>query len=277
MSNKDKLGLDRIVNRINKEFEKTSDQFDKLVSDAFKQLDNLQSQIHEPIKKIMEDMDKIRDREITRFQSEFDKRMQEFSDLQAQLLDKLGMESKKSSPKANTSAVKRSTPSTTRPAKAATKTKPATRKKPAAKKAPAKKAPARKPATKAATKTTAKSTAKTNKSTTTAPKTAVSKAKARPAPVKKTGATKKTAAPKTATKTAAKKTQAAKASTGSKANELTKLNGVGPALAKRLNDAGIKSLKQIANPSDADKKTLAEFGKVKGYTSWQDKAKELTS
>ena len=73
MSKKDKLGLDTVINRFNKEFEKTSSQFNKLVSDAFKQLETLQSQVQDPIKKIMEDLDKLRDKEMNKFQSELDK------------------------------------------------------------------------------------------------------------------------------------------------------------------------------------------------------------
>ncbi|MDX1452716.1 MAG: hypothetical protein R3183_09180 [Oleiphilaceae bacterium] len=241
MSKKDKLGLDKVVTRINKEFEKTSSQFDKLVSDAFKQLDNLQSQIHEPIKKIMEDMDKIRDREVSRFQSEFDKRMKEFSELQSQLLDKLGMENKK----------KGATPTKT----TATK-KSSTTTKTSAKKTTAKKTAAKKPAT--AKSTTRKPAAK---------KPAAKKAPAakKPAAAKKAPAAKKPTAAKPATKPTAKAS-----------NELTKLAGVGPALAKRLNDAGITTLKQIANPSDSDKKALEAFSKTKGFATWQPKAQELS-
>lgn len=240
MSKKDKLGLDKVVTRINKEFEKTSDQFDKLVSDAFKQLDNLQSQIHEPIKKIMEDMDKIRDREITRFQSEFDKRMKEFGELQSQLLDKLGIEGKKAN-----ATTARKTSST---AAKTTTTKKAVAKKPAAKKPVAKKPATKKPAAK-------KPAAKKAPSKTAAPKAPAANAKA---PAKNTV-----------------KKPAARATKSAGGNELTKLTGVGPALAKRLNDAGITSLKQIANPSEGDKKALDSFSKIKGFDSWQSKAKEL--
>lgn len=141
MSKKEKLGLDKVVNLINKEFEKTSSQFDKLISDAFKQLDSLQAQIHEPIKKVIDDMEIIREREVKRFQSEFDKRITEFNDLQSQLLEKIGIESKK--PTAKDVTKKKAIPKA--PAKKAAVKKPA-----------AKKPAAKKPATKTAAKSTAK-------------------------------------------------------------------------------------------------------------------------
>lgn len=194
MSKKDKLGLDKVINRFNKEFEKTSSQFNKIVSDAFKQLESLQSQVQDPIKKVMEDLDKLRDREMNRFQSEFDKRLNEFHDLQSQLLEKIGVEQAKSAPKKTVKA---------KPAKASPK-------KSTAKKAPAKKSPAKKATT--------------------------------------------------------------QATTGAK---LSDLNGVGPATVKKLNEAGITSVSQLANPSAKDKKTLESFTKTKGFDTWQEQANKL--
>ena len=54
MSKKDKLGFDKVINKFNKEFEKTSSQFNKFVSDAFQQLETLQSQVQDPIKKMVQ-------------------------------------------------------------------------------------------------------------------------------------------------------------------------------------------------------------------------------
>lgn len=58
-------------------------------------------------------------------------------------------------------------------------------------------------------------------------------------------------AKKTAPKAEAPKAEAA-------ADDLTKLTGVGPALATKLNDAGITSFAQIAAWTDADLDTLSE-------------------
>ena len=199
MSKKDKLGLDKVINRFNKEFEKTSAQFNKIVSDAFKQLESLQSQVQDPIKKVMEDLDKLRDREMNRFQSEFDKRLNEFHDLQSQLLEKIGMEQAKPAPKKTAKA------------------KPA-------KKAPTKAAP-------------------------------------------KKAAAKKTPAKKSPTKKAASQT-----TSGAK---LSDLNGVGPATVKKLNEAGITDVSQLAKPSPKDKKALESFSKTKGFDTWQEQATKL--
>ena len=207
MSKKDKLGLDKVVSRFNKEFEKTSSQFNKLVGDAFKQLETLQSQVQDPIKKIMEDLDKLRDREMNRFQSEFDKRLKEFHELQTQLLEKIGVEQPKPAPK------KTVKPTPKKATKAAPKSIPKTKQ----------------PAKSVAKKTTAKKT-----------------------PVKKNSSAK----------------------TASKA-KIADINGVGPATVKKLSEAGIKDLSQIAKPSAQEKKTLETFNKVKGFSSWQEQATKL--
>ena len=94
MAKNDKLGIDKIINRINQEFEKTSSQVEKLVSDAQKHFDSLQGQIQDPIKKLMEDIDAIRERETKRFHSEFDRRVEELSELQNNLLEKIGVSDK---------------------------------------------------------------------------------------------------------------------------------------------------------------------------------------
>lgn len=221
MAKNDKLGIDKIINRINQEFEKTSSQFDKLVSDALKQFDSLQSQVQDPIKKLMDDMDKIRDRELKRFHSEFDRRVEEFTELQNSILEKLGMSTKKEPPKKTVKPTVKTT---------------------APKKAP--KAAPKKAVKKPATAKVAKSAATTK-------------------------ATPKKATPKKAT---AKKAPAQKAV---KDTDLTKLAGVGPAMAKKLNEAGINSLKQVSAPTEDDKKVLSDFAKVKGFESWEKTAKEL--
>lgn len=106
-------------------------------------------------------------------------------------------------------------------------------------------------------------TAKTKlKSTTAAPKTAdkadaAPKAKAKAAP-KKTDA-KKAAAPKAEAKTEAPKKAAPKKAAAKAGNDdLTKLDGLGPAFAKKLNEAGVTSFAQIAAWTEADLDTLNE-------------------
>jgi large subunit ribosomal protein L21 len=104
-------------------------------------------------------------------------------------------------------------------------------------------------------------TAKTKlKSTTAAPKKAdkadaAPKAKAAP---KKTEA-KKAAAPKAEAKTEAPKKAAPKKAAAKAGNDdLTKLDGLGPAFAKKLNEAGVTSFAQIAAWTEADLDSLNE-------------------
>ncbi len=144
MAKKNRLGIDKIISRVNKEFEKTSKQIDKLMNDATQQLDTLQNQIHEPIKKLLDDAEKIRERELKRFQDEFDKRVKEISDLQHSILQKVGL-SKGSESGAPSTKSADATPAPAKKAPAAKKVAPA--KKPAAKKPAAKKAAAPKKAT----------------------------------------------------------------------------------------------------------------------------------
>jgi large subunit ribosomal protein L21 len=79
------------------------------------------------------------------------------------------------------------------------------------------------------------------------------------------GATK--AAPKAAAKAAPKAAPAAAA-----ADDLTQLTGVGPAAAKKLNDAGITSFAQIAALSADD---IAAIDAVKVKPEWVEQAKDL--
>ena len=139
MAKKEKLGVDKIVKRVNKEFEKTSGQIETLISDALKQLDNLQNQIQEPIRKILDEMDRLREREFARFQEEFDRRVQEFQNLQNNLLERVGIAPKGKREKPTTESGKSVPSSAESGAKAAEKAgvkksaAPAAAKKPATK------------------------------------------------------------------------------------------------------------------------------------------------
>lgn len=203
MAKKAKPSVDKIVKKVNKEFEKTSAQIEGLISDALQQFDHLQHQIQDPVRKLLKDMDELRDREMKRFNEEFERRMNEFHELQATLLERVGIASKEARKAADETASK---------AKSAAKS--ATGSKPAAKKAPAKKP-----------------------------------------------ATRKTATPKAA-KPADK-------------SDLTRVKGIGPATAKKMKEAGITSIEQIANPSTEDKQKLEAFKNMKGYSQLTAEAKKV--
>ncbi|WP_429910768.1 50S ribosomal protein L21 [Glycocaulis sp.] len=113
------------------------------------------------------------------------------------------------------------------------------------------------------------------------PKTAA-KAKAKPAAKSEDAPAK--AAPKAAAPKAAAKAEkpAAKAAPKAKAasnDDLTQLNGVGPAYAKKLNAAGVTSFAQVAAWKAADLDALdAEIAGVKAKAEsgeWVKQAKEL--
>jgi predicted flap endonuclease-1-like 5' DNA nuclease len=209
MAKKAKPSVDKIVKKVNKEFEKTSAQIEGLINDALKQFDNLQNQVQEPVRKLLKDMDELRDREMKRFNDEFERRMNEFHELQSALLERLGIASRETG-----KSVSKSSESTSK----ASGTKKA---------APAKKTAAAKPAAK---------------------KTSTAKPKA--------------AAPKKSAKPADK-------------SDLTRVKGIGPATAKKMKEAGITSIEQIANPSDADKQKLEAFKSLKGFSELSAEAKKV--
>src|SRR5690554_1189331 len=202
MAKKAKPSVDKIVKKVNKEFEKTTAQIETLINDALKQFDHLQHQVQDPVRKLLKEMDELREREVKRFNEEFERRMNEFQELQSSLLDKLGIAAKESG-----KDVKKAADTTAKKASAA-----------------AKKATPAKPAAK---------------------------------------------------KPAAKKPAAPKAAKPADKSDLTRIKGIGPATAKKMKEAGITSIDQIANPSDADKQKLEAFKSIKGFSELSAEAKKV--
>ena len=58
-------------------------------------------------------------------------------------------------------------------------------------------------------------------------------------------------------------------------SDLTRVKGIGPATAKKMKEAGITSIEQIANPSDADKQKLEAFKSLKGFSELSAEAKKV--
>lgn len=215
MAKKEKPAVDKIVKKVNKEFEKTSSQIEKLINDALKQFESLQTQIQDPVKKLLREIDDLREREMKRFHDEMERRLGEFHELQNSVMERLGLASKEV-----TQSVAKAADSVAKPAAAKVATKAT---------GGAKQKPAAKPATK------------------------------KPA----------------AKKPAAKKPAAKKAAKTVNKSDLTLVKGIGPATAKKMQDLGIHSIEQIANPSSADKEKLQAFAKMKGFSDWTGEAKKL--
>lgn len=211
MAKNAKSSVDKIVKKVNKEFEKTSAQIETLISDAMKHFDTLQHQVQDPVRKLLKEVDELRERELRRFNDEFERRLDEFHELQSNILERLGVASKEDIKKAE------------KESKAELKKKPAASKKPAAKPAAKKAAPK-----KAATK-----------------------------------------------KPATKKAPSTKQSKPTDRSDLTLVKGIGPATAKKMKDAGITSIDQIANPSEADQEKLSAFSSIKGFDQLTAEAKKI--
>ncbi|MBY6070141.1 hypothetical protein KUV35_02455 [Marinobacter salsuginis] len=222
MAKKAKQNVDKIVKKVNKEFEKTSAQIEGLVNDALKQFDSLQNQVQEPVRKLLKEIDELRDREMKRFHEEFERRLDEFHELQSSILERLGVASKETGKE-----VKKLTDEVSKEAGSA----------------------AKKAAPKKAAKPAAKSKASTSK------------------PAAKKPAAKKPVA---------RKAPAAKAAKPVDKSDLTLVKGIGPATAKKMKDAGITSIDQIANPSAADQEKLKAFSNVKGYSQFTAEAKKIS-
>lgn len=115
----------------------------------------------------------------------------------------------------------------------------------------------------------------------TAKKAAAKTTKAKPATANKVvakTATKTKAKPEAQQKAAAAKpAKVAKPKVASKATKspLASVKGIGPVTIQKLEDAGIKTLEDLATPSAAKKKTLEGFSSVRGFDTWQEQAKAL--
>ena len=221
--------VDKIVKKVNKEFEKTSAQIERLVDDAFKQLDSLQNQIQEPVRKLMKEIDELREREMKRFHDELDRRMDEFQKIQTSVMDRLGIAQREANrgQEAVTRSLEHEAGETAKTAKSGGKS-------------------------------TAKTAAKATKKTTAKAKSGAKKAAAdTTAGAKKAGG---------ATKAAAK---------GNDLSDLTRIKGIGPVTARKLNGAGITSINQVANPTEAEQEKLNRFSSMKGFSNWGDEAKKL--
>jgi predicted flap endonuclease-1-like 5' DNA nuclease len=212
MGNKAKPSVEKIVKKVNREFEKTSAQIESLITDALKQFDSLQHQIQDPVRKLLKDIDDLREREMKRFSDEFDRRLSEFQDLQNGVLERLGLASKEISGEVDKVITKVS-------------------------------------GKKATGKKSEKSAGKGNLAGKSASKQA---AKAKPA-----------------------SRPAAKINKPLNKSDLTLIKGIGPATAKKMKDAGITSITQIANPSAADKEKLKAFSGVKGFDQFTNEAKKI--
>lgn len=219
MAKKAKQNVDKIVKKVNKEFEKTSAQIEGLVNDALKQFDSLQNQVQEPVRKLLKEIDELRDREMKRFHEEFERRLDEFHELQSSILERLGVASKE------------------------------------------------------AGKEVKKLTDEVSKEAGSAAKKAAPKKAAKPAAKAKAATSKPAAKKPAAKKPAARKAPAAKPVDKS---DLTLVKGIGPATAKKMKDAGITSIDQIANPSAADQEKLKAFSNVKGYSQFTAEAKKIS-
>lgn len=219
-SKKSQASEDKIIRKMNRQYEKTTAQVEKMMGEAMKQFDSLQAQIQEPIRKMISDLDQMRDREMKRFNEELDRRLKELHELQESLMDRIGGVTGKTRKNAEKTVEK-------------------------------------------AGETLKDAESQVKKGQTQARKKA---AEAKPASKKAPAAPKKAA-------TAKESSGAAGAAVDR--SDLKKVKGIGPATERKLKNAGITSIDQIANPSAEDREKLKAFTSVKNFDTWSEEARKL--
>jgi predicted flap endonuclease-1-like 5' DNA nuclease len=236
MAKKEKpKNVEKAVKKVNKKFTKTTSHIESLFSDALKQFDKLQTQIKQPVHKLRKDIDELRGREMKRFNDEFERRLQEFQEMQNSLLERLGIGHANEDEPDNKKPV-----SLTPAAPKKKKAKPAAEPLVASESVPSKATAPKKIKAKAAlsaASTSAKVPAK-------APVQAPAKAKA-------------------------KTTQLADPS------DLTRVKGIGPATQKKMKEAGLNTIGQIAYPSAEDQEKLKAFASIKNFDQLATEAKKI--
>lgn len=234
MAKKEKpKNVEKIVKKVNKKFAKTTSHIESLFNDALKQFDNLQNQIKQPVHKLRKDIDELRDREMKRFNDEFERRLQEFQEMQNSLLERLGIGHADEGKPSNKKPVL-PTPAVSKKKKAKSESVAPSESTPSKPKAPKK-----------------------------------IKAKAAPSPASKSAESPAKAPAQAPAKTKAKTTQLADPS------DLTRVKGIGPATQKKMNEAGLTAIGQIAYPSAEDQEKLKAFASIKGFDQLAAEAKKI--
>jgi predicted flap endonuclease-1-like 5' DNA nuclease len=236
MAKKEKpKNVEKIVKKVNKKFTKTTSHIESLFSDALKQFDKLQTQIKQPVHKLRKDIDELRDREMKRFNDEFERRLQEFQEMQNSLLERLGI-----------GHTDEDEPDNKRPV------------------LPTPAVPKKKKA-KPAAGLLAASESVPSKST--APKKIKAKAALSPA----------SASAKAPIEAPAQAPAESKAKTTRLADpsDLTRVKGIGPATQKKMKEAGLTTVGQIAYPSAEDQEKLKAFASIKNFDQLAAEAKKI--
>lgn len=298
---KDKSGVSKIRKKLNKEFERTSSQVEALIGDALKQISHLQHQIQDPVRKLISDLEHIREREMKRLHDEFERRMNELHEVQSSMLERLGVGSKaarkslvdkasrstKEAPKvakdkaetvANAAAesaaetathgkaIAKSAKSTSKPAKAAKAAKSAARS--AGDKA--------KSETKAAADTAkASASAGAPKGNGSAQRSPASEKQPQNSQASGSGSAEPVAGGSGAKPQATSGGKSGNGSGNNRDTDLTRIKGIGPVTAQRLQEKGIARIQQVANPSPEDQKVLEQFKTGRGLEVWKENAQKL--
>ncbi|MAL99246.1 MAG: hypothetical protein CL583_12460 [Alteromonadaceae bacterium] len=313
MASKDKSSSSKIRKKINKELEKTSAQIETLISEALRQIDGLQTQIQQPVKKLIADLEKIREREMKRFHDEFERRMTELHDTQDMLLKRLGIKGKsldqakkelvkkgsRTADKAPKKAKKKAESvkaSTEKKASKAAKSarKVATDQPAGTSRASTAKAPASSTASRATATTSGRKTAAA-KSTGTTSSTAPSRSASARTSVAQSGSASSSGSPRKSGTAAPASSSGAKSQTTatrstsaaakprssgsgrSASSELGQIKGIGPAIERKLEAGGITRIDQIANPSATEQETLSKVASAKNLENWQQQARTMAS
>lgn len=89
-----KKNIDKIGDRVSEELHRATEQIQTVVNDFYQQAEGIQKQISDPVKKLIKDIEDVRDKELKRVQDEYQRVIGEIGTLQAQVLEKLGLADK---------------------------------------------------------------------------------------------------------------------------------------------------------------------------------------
>lgn len=265
----------RIRTKTNQQVDKANSQLDSLISDALRRIDSLQNRVTAPVKGVLVGIGNIRQRQVRRIQDQVERRIDALNDFRNSILERFGIssdrsaraQSREAADKAQESLEDAGRNSRKKAVKAARTSVETVADK------------ANRGAFEAVDtgKEAASSTRQAAGQAYNATETATDYARDR---ASSTARSAERAADQAARKAEGGK-QASRTQTsaglGDRDRDLTRIKGIGPVTAQRLQEKGIARIQQVANPSPDEQKVLETFKTGRGLEVWQRNARTVMS
>jgi uncharacterized phage protein gp47/JayE len=98
--------IGKLSDAVSRELQKATDQIQTVISEFYKQAEGIQKQISDPIKKLIGDIETLRDKKLKKAQEDYHGVLKEIASLQEQVLQKLGLAKKEMRKNASATTVK---------------------------------------------------------------------------------------------------------------------------------------------------------------------------